>query len=259
MVGFVVAIAMGGWMLATLRQSTRSAEEMRPISEVDAAQRRAQQALDRAEPVERAPRQMEMPLAEERRAKEAAQRADKEVQARLNQVQGAKRAVVQPARATPGLTSQLSAEDLKRVTALADERQLPLPSLRIRKPASDVPDNVRRFVGIWASASGHEKTDRQYMLIVSNVLPTGQATGFYIVGRSQASATRPARAAYYPFVGRMSESELSIQKPNLDIVGVLNSRNELEITESWKNGLPTGRILLKLVWRLVDAEVRAKE
>jgi hypothetical protein len=94
---------------------------------------------------------------------------------------------------------------------------------------------------------------------VSNVLPTGQATGFYIVGTPQTSATGPARAAYYPFVGRILESELSIRKPNLDIAGVLNSRDELDITESWKNGLPASRIVLKLAWRLVDAEVRTKQ
>ena len=259
-VGFAVAVAIAGWMLATLRQIDQSAEEMRPIHDVDAAQRRAQQALGRAEAVERAARQMEMQLTEARRAKEAAERAAREAQAQLNQVQSAQKVVAQPARPAPAPTSQLfSLEDLKRVTALADEKQLPLPALRIRNPASDVPENMRRFVGIWVSDLGFEKTGRQYMLIVTNVLPTGQATGFHIVGPSQTSSANPARAAYYHFVGRISGNELSIEKTNLDIVGVLSSRNELDVTESWKNGLPVGRVVLKLVWRLVDAQRETKQ
>ena len=264
MVGFTVAVAMAGWMLATLRQIAPSAEEMRPIREVDAVQRRGQQPLDRAEAVERPARKparkMEVPLTEERRAYEVAERTAREAQAQLNQVQGVEKAVAQPARPPPAPTSQLlSVEDLKRVTGLADQKQLPLPSIRVRKPASEVPENMRRFVGIWVSDLGFEKTGRQYMLIVTNVLPTGQATGFHIVGPPQTGSTDPARAAYYPFVGRISENELSIKKTNPDIVGVLSSRDELDVTESWKNGLPVGRVVLKLVWRLVDAERTTKQ
>jgi hypothetical protein len=265
MVAFAVAVAMAGWMLATLQQIAPSAQEMRPIREVDAVQRRGQQPLDRAEAVERAARKMAVPLTEERlteerRAFEVAERAAREAQAQLNQVQVVEKTVAQPARPPPAPTSQLlSVEDLKRVTGLADQKQLPLPSIRIRKPASEVPENMRRFVGIWVSDSGFEKTGRQYMLIVTNVLPTGQATGFHIVGPPQTGSTDPARAAYYPFVGRISENELSIKKTNPDIVGVLSSRNELDVTESWKNGLPVGRVVLKLVWRLVEAERTTKQ
>ena len=288
MVALTVAVATTtGWMLATLQQTAPSAD--------DAAQRRAQQALDRAaqqsaelaqersareaieraaqrareqlargesarEAAERAARQMETQLKEERRAKEAAERAAGEAQAQLVQAQGAEKSVAQPARAAPAPTGQLfSSEDLKRVAALADEKQLPLPSIRIRKPAGDVPDNMRRFVGVWVSDSGFEKTGRQYMLIVTKVLPQGQATGFHIVGPPRAGSAVPARAAFYPLVGRIAGNKLLVEKANLDIVGVLSSRNELDVTEAWKNGSPAARVLLKPVWRLVDAERTTKQ
>jgi hypothetical protein len=258
MAAVAVAVVMAAWMLASQRAIAPSAEEKRPTLDVDALQRRAQQVVDRAEAMERAARQMEAQLKEERRARDAAERAAKESQAQLSLARSAEKVV---ARSAPAPTSQLlSLEDLRRVTALAEKKQLRLPpAIRMRAPANDVPENMRRFVGIWVSDSGVEKTGRQYMLIVTNVFSTGQAIGFHIVGPLHTADADPARAAYYPFVARIADNVLSIEKPNLEIVGVLSSRNEFDITETSKIGPPVGQVVLKLVWRLVDAERTTKQ
>jgi hypothetical protein len=261
MAAVAVAVAMGAWTLTSQRAIAPSTEEKRSTLDVDALQRRAQQVVDRAEAMERAARQMEAQLKEERRAREAAERAAKESQAQLSLARSAEKVVAHPARPVSAPTSQLlSLEDLRRVTALAEKKQLRLPpAIQMRAPASDVPEHMRRFVGIWVSDSGVEKTGRQYMLIVTNVFSTGQATGFHIVGPLHRADADPARAAYYPFVARIADNVLSIEKPNVDIVGVLSSRNEFDITESSKSGPPVGQVALKLVWRLVDAERTTKQ
>src|SRR5262245_35892493 len=43
----------------------------------------------------------------------------------------------------------VSAADARRVADLAAEKDLPVPTFRITSPAEDVPDVIRRYVGVW--------------------------------------------------------------------------------------------------------------
>src|SRR5262249_29048695 len=76
---------------------------------------------------------------------------------------------------SPELPSEASARylftkaDLARTTQLAAEKKLPLPAFKIFKPGRDVPEKLRRFVGIWVSDSGFAGTDRQWMTIIVSV------------------------------------------------------------------------------------------
>ncbi|GKQ55246.1 winged helix-turn-helix domain-containing protein [Bradyrhizobium sp. Ce-3] len=73
-------------------------------------------------------------------------------------------------------------QDVERITALAAEKQLPLPAYRVHAPASDVPDNIRRFLGVWVSGEGWINSHRQFMMIVTNVDRDGVATGYLVNG-----------------------------------------------------------------------------
>ena len=88
--------------------------------------------------------------------------------------------VVQPAQpladlattmaGSPSTTSRLFTEiDAKRVAELAEQKLLPLPTFQIERPAADVPDTARRFVGIWVSDKGWMGSNRQLMAIITNV------------------------------------------------------------------------------------------
>jgi uncharacterized glyoxalase superfamily protein PhnB len=241
--------------LATRQLGTELTEERRAKEAAEQALKAARRAKEVAE---RTARQLESQLAEDRRPREPAERAAGEAQANLGQTQDADKGAAESSRQPPPISELFSLQDMKRITALADEKQLPLPPIRIRRPTADVPLSMRRFIGIWVTDPGAEQTSRQYMLIITNVLPTGHAVGFHIVGPPDRADALPSRPDFFAFVGRISESELLIKKTDPHITGELNARNELSVAETWRKGPSPARILLKPVWTLTDAERTAK-
>ena len=230
------------------------------LSEAQHAKAAAEQALKEAkgarEEAERKTGQLEMQLTEARRSKEAAERSARNAQEQLGRAQEEEYGVTEPPRRLAPIGELFSLEDMKRVVALAEEKQLPLPPIRMRKPGAEIPRTLRRFIGIWVSDSGFERTGRQSMIVVTNVLSAGHAVGFYIVGPPRDTRVLPGlptQADFFAFVGRISGSELLIKKTSPRIVGQLSSRNELNVTEGRLNS-PTGRVRLKPVWTLMDAE-----
>ena len=55
----------------------------------------------------------------------------------------------------------VSVADARQLAQLAAEKDLPLPAFRITSLAEDVPDTIRRFVGVWVSDTGWAYSDRQ--------------------------------------------------------------------------------------------------
>ncbi|PDT78211.1 winged helix-turn-helix domain-containing protein [Bradyrhizobium sp. C9] len=91
--------------------------------------------------------------------------------------------------------------DVERITALAAEKQLPLPAFRVRAPANDVPDNIRRFLGVWVSDEGWINSHRQFMMIVTNVDRDGAATGYLVNGPAMPHSRTPGPGFSGGFTG----------------------------------------------------------
>ncbi|WP_094194230.1 winged helix-turn-helix domain-containing protein [Bradyrhizobium viridifuturi] len=99
-------------------------------------------------------------------------------------------------------------QDVERIAALAVEKQLPLPAFRIRAPAGDVPDNVRRFLGVWASDEGWINSHRQFMMIVTSVDRDGVATGYLVNGPAMPHSRTPGPGFSGGFTGQVSDGIL---------------------------------------------------
>ena len=120
-------------------------------------------------------------------------------------------------------------------------------------PAVEHACNFRLFRKV-VGETGGRKDSAPSVLIVTGVLPRGQATGFHLVEPPHAE-----RATFYPFVGRISGNELVVRKTDVEIVGALGSDNALSVSEAWGNADPVARVLLKPVWTLADAERTTKQ
>ena len=159
-----------------------------------------------------------------------------------------------PASVTLLPVSELFTEtDAQRLAALADKKQLPVPSFQIRKFARDVPAGARRFVGIWVSDTGWKNSNRQLMLIVTDVDRDGTAAGYMVHGPSQPKSFYQSPPHSKPFKARISGASLSYSDMTGAHVALLTAQNRIEFTQTFRDGSP-GEVALDPVWTLVEAE-----
>jgi len=165
-----------------------------------------------------------------------------------------------PLAATPqlGPISKLFTErDAEQFAALADRKQLPVPTFQIHEPAHDVPDSIRRFVGIWISGTGWLSSKRQFMLIVTNVDKDGIAAGFSANGPAQPGSRFQSPAFVVPFKARISADSLSYSGDEGEHGATLTQQNRLAHKLTWWDGR-VALVTLDPVWNLVEAERAAK-
>jgi len=86
------------------------------------------------------------------------------------------------APATRAVNSFFSAKDETLIASVAESKQLSLPIFQIDAIDPNVPETFRRFLGIWVSKIGNNRTGRQIMLIVTHVDSTGLVSGFFVWG-----------------------------------------------------------------------------
>ena len=146
-----------------------------------------------------------------------------------------------------------SGADAQRIAEIAEKKELPVPAFQIRKPANDVPENTRRFVGVWVSDTGWMISNRQLMMIVTDVDREGVATGYLVNGPPgpKSQVHNPANAM--PLTGRISGNALVFQGPAGAHVATLTVQGRIEFTLTFVNGT-VGAVTLDPAWNLVDAE-----
>jgi DNA-binding winged helix-turn-helix (wHTH) protein len=143
--------------------------------------------------------------------------------------------------------------DAQRLAALADKKQLPLPSFQIRKFAHDAPEGARRFVGIWVSDTGWKNSNRQFMLIVTDVDRDGTAAGYMVNGPPQPGSFIQSPPHSSPFKARISGASLSYSDMTGAHVASLTAQNRIEFKLTFRGG-GVGEVALDPVWTLVEAE-----
>ena len=147
-------------------------------------------------------------------------------------------------------------DDLKRVTKIAEQKQLALPSFQMRKLADDVPENIRRLVGIWVSDPGWE-SGRQGMLIVANADREGRAVGYHVRGPPKETSAFKSPAGFSRFIGAITGDKLSIVHHSSTWSVRLSGIDRIDITEVSKDGR-IAVALYKRVWTLTEAERMVK-
>jgi DNA-binding winged helix-turn-helix (wHTH) protein len=149
----------------------------------------------------------------------------------------------------PAPLDLVSDVDARRVAELAAEKQLPIPPFNIAPPAADVPDALRRFVGVWVSGDGWFYSHRQFMVIVTDANRDGDVSGYFVYGPStpQSRIQGPALAAR--FTGHVKNGTLRHDgRAGLHLAS-LTTGGQMHFQLLYKDGV-TGVVALNPVWTL---------
>jgi DNA-binding winged helix-turn-helix (wHTH) protein len=145
-------------------------------------------------------------------------------------------------------------EDARRVAAIAADKEIPLPPFQISRIERDVPAHPRRFVGIWASSTGFINSNRQFMVIITDVEKAGILAGFTIRGPRQPLSVVKSPAGSAHFRAYISGDSFRYSGPASEREVVLTAGNRLEFSEVFTATGATMRVVLDPVWTLVEAE-----
>jgi DNA-binding winged helix-turn-helix (wHTH) protein len=143
----------------------------------------------------------------------------------------------------------VSVADVGHLAKLAAEKELPLPAFHITSLAEDVPEAIRRFVGVWVSDTGWMYSDRQFMVIVTNVTKSGHVSGYFVNGPSKPYSRRQSPAFSMNFKGHINDGTLrydgyvGMYLANLDPEGIM------EFKLIFQDGVTT-KAKLKQIWTL---------
>jgi len=156
----------------------------------------------------------------------------------------------------PGASELFTRADARRIAEIAEIKQLPLPAFQISKPSSGTNESARRFIGVWVSGPGWLRSNRQFMLIVTDVSPEGVAQGYTVDGppqpKSSVQDTAIARAINAQILG----NTLYFSGRNGDFAASLTAQNRIEFKLKFADG-HVGVVGLDPAWTLVAAEKAA--
>lgn len=139
--------------------------------------------------------------------------------------------------------------DARRVADLAAEKELPLPAYRIHSPGADVAVDARKFIGVWVSSTGWVNSNRQFMLIVTNVDRSGAATGYLVNGPAKPHSHTPGPAFAGPFRGTISSGVLRYDGGAGMHLAALKDDGRIEFKLVFQDG-SSGFVMLDPAWTL---------
>ena len=155
-----------------------------------------------------------------------------------------------PARWAPAPPRDLfSGADVGHLAKLAAEKELPLPAFHITSLAEDVPEAIRRFVGVWVSDTGWMYSDRQLMLIVTQVTKTGRVAGYFVNGPSKPYSRTQGPAFSMNFKGHINDGTLRYDGYVGMYLAILDPEGMMEFKLIFQDGVTT-RAKLKQIWTL---------
>jgi DNA-binding winged helix-turn-helix (wHTH) protein len=143
----------------------------------------------------------------------------------------------------------VSLADTRQLAKLATEKELPVPAFHITSLAQDVPDPMRRFIGVWMSEAGWTYSERQFMVIVTSVTRHGDVTGYMVNGPSKPHSRFQGPASVMPFKGYMNAGALRYDGYVGMYLAALNGDGDLELKLILKDGT-INEVRLKPVWAL---------
>jgi DNA-binding winged helix-turn-helix (wHTH) protein len=143
----------------------------------------------------------------------------------------------------------VSAADAHQLAKLAAEKELPLPAFHITSRAEDVPDAIRRFVGVWVSETGWQYSDRQLMVIVTSVTKGGVVSGYFVNGPSKPYSRKQGPAFVLAFKGHINAGTMRYDGYVGMYLANLNPEGSMEFKLIFQDGVTTVA-RLKPIWTL---------
>ena len=141
---------------------------------------------------------------------------------------------------------------MARINALGKKHSLPIPSFAMEAPGNDVPDQQRKFIGIWASEVGYGGHGRQAMLII-NRADKNTIFGFYVFGPTTATSITKGPKGYNGFSAAPAFDGFSWKYGTTLRTARLLPQGDFAMEFKWSEGRVQS-ISLKPIWRLADAE-----
>ena len=143
----------------------------------------------------------------------------------------------------------VSLADARHLAQLAAEKELPLPAFHITSLAEDVPDAMRRFVGVWVSDTGWVYSDRQFMVIVTSVTRRGEVSGYLVNGPSRPYSRMKGPAFAMAFKGYINAGTLRYDGYVGMYLANLDRDGGMEFKLVFQDGVTT-KAMLKQIWTL---------
>jgi TolB-like protein/DNA-binding winged helix-turn-helix (wHTH) protein len=160
---------------------------------------------------------------------------------------------VTTAAAADGRLAGLGEADMQRVTAIAAENKLILPSFAINRPTASVPPQLRRYSGIWASKIAFGGgTGRHAMLIVTDVDGDGTIMGYFVYGPPTPQTVGQNAAGFVQWLGKVSDGALTYGYLYGTMTVQLAGDNIFLVQNRTDGRRPA--VTMEPVWRLADEE-----
>jgi hypothetical protein len=115
-----------------------------------------------------------------------------------------------------------------RVSAIATRHKLPMPDYAFNG-TGNVPDRLRRFIGVWASTVGFNGGPVQGMVIITAVGEAGDADGHYMLGASPPGSPNKFPARNLPLRGLITDNNIAFSSPRASIDATLTASNTLKL------------------------------
>lgn len=140
----------------------------------------------------------------------------------------------------------------RRLAALTAEKEVPVPAFQILKPHEDVPEEARRFIGVWVSdEAGWSLSKRQMMMIVTSVDRSGVAAGYLSNGPSKPFSRLAGPAFWGRFEGRIFDRALHYESGTGVALATFTPAGRIEYQLTFPDG-GFGTVVLEPVWTLPD-------
>jgi hypothetical protein len=156
-------------------------------------------------------------------------------------------------RASNPLFSQGAAGLVARVV---HAKRFNVPPFQIDAIDADVPDEMKRFIGIWSSKIGNSNgRGKEMMLIVSHIDKDGVASGYVLFGPPSATSRSQAPASYSPFKTAIAGDALRIKGPSFTNTFKLTDDGRVAYVFETERGA-SGNTLYP-IWRLASPTLDA--
>jgi DNA-binding winged helix-turn-helix (wHTH) protein len=140
----------------------------------------------------------------------------------------------------------------RRLAALTAEKEVPVPAFQILRPHQDVPEEARRFIGVWVSdEAGWSLSKRQMMMIVTSVDRRGVAAGYLSNGPSKPFSRLAGPAFWGRFEGRIFDRALHYESGTGVALATFTPAGRIEYQLTFPDG-GSGMVVLEPVWTLPD-------
>jgi hypothetical protein len=150
----------------------------------------------------------------------------------------------------------LSREDEAKIAALANEMKLKMPSYVMGEIKPDVPQSVRRFLGIWANKDGYDGGGRRAMLIVTEAASNGTVAGYYVWGPPTKTSWVQDQAGYSKITGQITNGGLEFRFATVTITARMEGRTRLLARLTTTDGTKkTGSGRFSSVWQIESGNV----